>query len=143
MHYIKLIYIEIFKNLNNMKLCLSAQNEELLMALTVARLIWLRRNDMVFGRVFSAPHNLVAAARKMADEFSLVLQRTFGMARRNVCSMDRWSPPPCGFLKINWDATLDPVLQRTGIGIVIRDEAGGFFAAQAEVFSIFGGPIHD
>ncbi len=60
-----------------------------------------------------------------------------------MSSRDRWSPPPSGFLKINWDAAIDPVLQKTRIGIVIRDEAGGFFAAQAEVFSIFGGPIHD
>lgn len=87
---------------------------------------------MVFGRVFSAPFKLIATARQMVDEFSLVLQRPSGMTRGIVLSRDRWSPPPCGFLKINWDAALDLVKQRTGIGVVIRDEVGGFYAAQAK-----------
>lgn len=103
------------------------------MALIVARLIWLRRNNVVFGGVFSAPQGIVAAARKMVEEFSLVLQRPTEMNRGSVSSRDRWSSPPSGFLKINWDAALDPVLQRTGIGIVIRDEGGGFYAKQAKV----------
>jgi hypothetical protein len=47
--------------------------EEQLMALNVASLIWLRHNDVVFGRVFSAHQGIVAAARKMVEEFSLVL----------------------------------------------------------------------
>jgi hypothetical protein len=33
---------------------------------------------------------------------------------------------------INWDAAIG--LQRTGIGIVIRDEAGGFVAAKTKTF---------
>jgi hypothetical protein len=59
-----------------------------------------------------------------------------------VSSRDRWSPPPSGFLKINWDAAIDPVLQKTRIGIVIRDEVGGFYAAQGKGFSICGGSVH-
>jgi hypothetical protein len=41
------------------------EGEELLMALAVARLIWLRRNDVVFGRAFSAPHNPVTTKKNV------------------------------------------------------------------------------
>jgi hypothetical protein len=49
------------------------EGEELLMALIVGRLIWLRHNDVGFGRVFLAPLKLVAVARKMVEEFSRVI----------------------------------------------------------------------
>jgi hypothetical protein len=58
---------------------MALEGDELLMTLTVARLIWLRCNDLVFGRGFSPPSNLVQEATRMVGEFSQVVQeRTVG-----------------------------------------------------------------
>jgi len=43
-------------------LMLKLEGEELLFALVLSRLIWLRRNDVVFGRHFTAPERLVKEA---------------------------------------------------------------------------------
>lgn len=53
---------------------MALEGDELLMALTVARLIWLRCNDLVFGCGFSLPSNLFQAATRMVGEFSHVVQ---------------------------------------------------------------------
>lgn len=45
------------------------EEAELLKALTVARLIWLRRNDVVFGRGFSPPISLVQKRARMVGDF--------------------------------------------------------------------------
>lgn len=43
--------------------------EEVEEALTVARLIWLRRNSFVFGREFTFPSKLVIIAKESVDNF--------------------------------------------------------------------------
>jgi hypothetical protein len=68
----------------------------------------------------------------MVDDFYLELQRTPGRDGSHGHSGEKWSPSPTGYLMINWDAAIG--LQRTGIGIVIRDEAGGFVAAKTKTF---------
>ena len=45
-----------------------------------------------------------------------------------------WHTPPSGFLKCNTDAALFRDESRTGIGAVIRDEKGNFFAARSYRF---------
>lgn len=89
---------------------------------------------MVFSRHFSAPQNLAAAARNMVDDFSFVQQRKKGQESSHGQLSDRWSPPSNGYVKINWDAAINPGLRRMGIGVVIRDNAGGFVAAQIKNF---------
>jgi len=122
------------------------EDEELLMTLTMARLIWLRRNDVVFGRVFSPPSNLVQVADRMVGEFNIavqkglegvsnqVLQNYVGQQRGQSNQVHGWNPSPVNYKKINWDAALDPMQKKTGIRVVIRDERGGFYAAQAWFF---------
>jgi hypothetical protein len=51
------------------------------MALTVARLIWLRRNDLVFEREFTAPSKLVQVARRMVGDFNHVMQTPIEQTR--------------------------------------------------------------
>jgi hypothetical protein len=41
----------------------------------------------------------------------------------------KWQAPPEGFLKINWDASLDVSRKRMGMGIAIRDYRGKLLVA--------------
>lgn len=36
----------------------------------------------------------------------------------------RWSKPPPGATKINWDASIDQACNRMGLGVVVRDSSG-------------------
>lgn len=44
-------------------------------------------------------------------------------------SIHRWQPPPYGFVKVNWDASLNIKENYIGIGIVVRDHNGDFLGA--------------
>jgi hypothetical protein len=48
-------------------------------------------------------------------------------------SVVKWVPPPCGYIKINWDAASNPGMKQTGIRVLIRDDKEELIAAQAKV----------
>jgi hypothetical protein len=48
-------------------LSLNLEIKELIEALTIARLIWLRRNDLVFQDGFSTPATLVEKATRIVE----------------------------------------------------------------------------
>jgi ribonuclease HI len=105
--------------------------EELQMMVGVARQIWLRRNAVVFGGEFLAPgvlvkqaHDQLAAWRKAEDS------RRIGSP---LCSRPRsmgWQRPPAGALKFNWDAAINKVTKRMGVGIIVRDDGGAVVAVR-------------
>jgi ribonuclease HI len=41
----------------------------------------------------------------------------------------RWRKPPRGFMKFNWDASVDHSGKRMGVGLIARDDKGEFCAA--------------
>ncbi|XP_062175976.1 uncharacterized protein LOC133881026 [Alnus glutinosa] len=74
--------------------------EELLLALVVLRLIWLRRNAFVFEKAFSPPERIVFDAHRMVREFSSAIS----------------------------------LANRTGIGVLSRNDRSEFVAAQTKFF---------
>jgi hypothetical protein len=42
-----------------------------------------------------------------------------------------WQPPLSGFIKANWDTSLEPKVARMGIGVVFCDEQGSILAAMS------------
>lgn len=118
--------------------------EDLLLALVVSLPIWLRRNAVVFRREFTAPGRLVEEAHSMVKEFlqaTMLTEKTPGLGADSV--VIRWVPPPCGSIKINWDAALDPWMKRTGIRVLVCNDVGELIAARSgHVFPIPYGPFH-
>jgi hypothetical protein len=43
-------------------------------------------------------------------------------------SPTKWSLPPQGFVKLNWDASVDKHMNRMGIGVLARDHEGTGFS---------------
>lgn len=110
------------------------EGEDLLLALSLARMIWLRRNELVFSNQFTSPLILMRQVRESVDFFYVANQQKPPemVAQGNGCS--HWTPPLPGWLKANWDAALDTRNNRIGVGIVVRDEDGFVKVAHAKSF---------
>ncbi|XP_042965962.1 uncharacterized protein LOC122299634 [Carya illinoinensis] len=99
---------------------------ELELVATVMRNIWSKRNSFVFEGKFQGPFVLYKQAQdclSMLGEAKMELgnRREGGNMQRD---MGRWRKPRKGWVKVNWDASLNSELKRMGMGIVVRDENG-------------------
>jgi len=74
---------------------------EFIMALTVARLIWLRRNSQVFGGVFTPPLQLVQQAYVAIDNFQQANHSSASLAAVRDSLHQSWIKPSPGILKLN------------------------------------------
>ena len=75
------------------------------------------------GEKFRDPNELVSEAQESLMAFQQVqaIQQDKSL-EPNVevpeISVGKWSPPPVGFLKINWDAALEAKQGTVGLGLV-------------------------
>ncbi|XP_059429220.1 uncharacterized protein LOC132163035 [Corylus avellana] len=96
--------------------------EELQFFVTVARQIWLRRNAFVFGRPLLAPAEVIRRAKEQISAFE---KTEAGRCKPQVPLRNHaahtWQKPPEGFVKLNWDASIDARRQRIGIGVAVRN----------------------
>lgn len=104
--------------------------EELHLVTVVARLIWLRRNNVVFGGAFMSPVHILEAAASQLENFSKVEKgRRMESPKKPAPSIVKWRKPSPGWIKLNWDAAIDIECQKMGIGIIARDHSGAVLAA--------------
>ncbi|XP_041027032.1 uncharacterized protein LOC121267250 [Juglans microcarpa x Juglans regia] len=106
----------------------------------VAKQIWWRRNEFIFNQRFRHPNQVVLVAnqnlRMMKD---LEMQKNGSSARSNS-NIIIWQPPPILFYKVNWDAAVDKIRAKIGIGIVVRDCEGRIIATMRRKQSLL--PLH-
>jgi hypothetical protein len=114
------------------------QGSELQEALFISRLLWMRRNNLVFRGEFSSPFQVASRARQQVKEFHQSLECTTGKQRALPRSKLIWEKPQHGYTKINWDAACNQSLKRMEIGIVARDEFGKVVAAATKGFPSSG-----
>lgn len=107
--------------------------EELLEAVTVARMLWTRRNDFVFNRSFTPPLQIMDAAKSSIAGFSKAVSSDSSSPNARPMHNMVWIKPPIGCWKINWDAAIAKELKKMGIGVVIRDAAGSIVAVKSKV----------
>ncbi|XP_042974604.1 uncharacterized protein LOC122306236 [Carya illinoinensis] len=90
------------------------------------RKVWLRRNDWIFEKIMACPKNSFSATKAALHEFrdSQVALTQRGAVQKTNTEMVRWEKPERGYVKVNWDASMDLKGKRMGIGIMIRDEQG-------------------
>jgi hypothetical protein len=109
--------------------------EEMLQFASIARRIWLRRNEVIHGGVFAHPRTLLkllveaTEAFQVANAPQVVLATTGGETR----IQNQWIAPSPGWVKINWDATIDKKKGCIGLGAIIRDSTGKVLAAHGIV----------
>lgn len=97
-----------------------------------ARQIWFQRNEVVHGGTFTHPNIVVRNTRVAVEEFQTI-NRLCAMVPPNelVETTPCWTTPQAGWIKANWDASLDVSKERMGIGIVVRYHLGNTLAARS------------
>jgi ribonuclease HI len=99
--------------------------EETVQFVGLVRRIWLRRNEVLHGGIFTHPRELVLQALRAAEEYK---QAHFEGDVSSVVEQgsveSSWQAPMYGWVKANWDAALDGRTGRMGFGVIVRDHNG-------------------
>jgi ribonuclease HI len=120
-------------------------NDDLL-SLTVAvfHRIWLRRNKLIFEEQFSSPMMVFKEASKLIEDFRN-FNRKESLLRapvvQSLIGCKVWKPPDVGFLKVNWDASVNVNAGVIGLGCVIRNEEGLVMGAKCCVCKAQADPL--
>ncbi|XP_042954641.1 uncharacterized protein LOC122291055 [Carya illinoinensis] len=92
---------------------------------SIMRLIWTRRNKVVHGKAFRHPNSILVKAQDDLYCYKLAIQdRVSCRAAETSKSPQKWTTPPEGEYKLNWDAAINQPLNQVGIGDIIRDCSG-------------------
>lgn len=86
---------------------------------------------VVFEGVFSPPMHLIQTAKdqmEAAEQAEQDIRRA--TKNQGPKARVRWKAPPAGMIKCNWDAAVDVVGRRMGVGIVIRSHEGEVMATK-------------
>lgn len=69
--------------------------------------LWLKRNSLIHGEDFGHPNQLVRTTMDSLQENKETQVRPFENSRDRPMVIQRWQAPSWGFVKVNWDATID------------------------------------
>jgi ribonuclease HI len=108
--------------------------EELIQFATLARRMWLRRNEVVHGGALTHPHIVMQQTMKAIQEYALAQEKVEEIAPLSGGQVvNCWLAPEQGWCKGNWDAAVDGRTGHMGLGAVIRDSTGTVLAARCEI----------
>jgi hypothetical protein len=109
--------------------------EDLRMLAYVARQIWFRRNGVVFKEVFQSPKEIIQAAYNQMNQYEQAhLKRsTDDSIRTTKSGKGCWTKPLSGVIKINWDAAMDTLTGKAGLGSIARDCEGRVVAMSSSI----------
>jgi len=113
--------------------------DELSLAITMARFIWMRQNDFIFRNQFTPPLVLFRQAEESVRSFAMATKNPSDSGGGRESAPCRWSPLSAGWLKCNWDAAINKPGKRMGVGVVIGDDQGKVVAALAKTFFLHNG----
>jgi hypothetical protein len=83
----------------------------------LARRIWLRRNSVIHGEIFTHPAQLLRDAQLSLEDFQNANQKTHNEEPTATAGLDvHWKPPTRNVIKLNWDAGLNTREGRVGLG---------------------------
>ncbi|XP_035547372.1 uncharacterized protein LOC118348908 [Juglans regia] len=99
-------------------------SEELNEAAITLRLIWARRNDVLHGKAFKHPREIIAQPRTELTLHNETMQKMVDDNSENMTRVLEWTKPAAGCLKVNWDVAVQMRMGRIGIGVIIRDHHG-------------------
>jgi len=99
----------------------------------VFRCIWMRRNKLIFEKQFSSPLSVFKEALRRHEEYWSALKKN-DLVRQShpssLISSKFWKCPNPGYIKVNWDASLNVRKGVIGLGCVIRNSDGVIVGAK-------------
>ena len=131
---VKDMWIESFKSLHKcfylnanfadiMELLFNRLEEDQLQLFAVtAHLIWMRRNKWVFDGEFQPLAVVMKLAHEQLNAYKdAELSRQVHLPTTQIPVIQRWTKPPYGVIKLNWNAAVNEERQMIGVGIIGRD----------------------
>ena len=115
--------------------------EEMTIFAAIAHGIWTRRNHVVHGGKFAHPNFIVIEAEDVVAQFWRVKVTMECRMIQPSPMRTKWSNPPLGRLKANWDVALNSVVKRIGTGVIIQDDKGVVFAALSRSVEACPAPV--
>ena len=112
--------------LDIIQLCQEKSNLLELFAMTAA-LIWSRRNQLRAGEASVPIERICSMAVDNLQEFQCA--SSLPLCASPSVSPAKWSPPPSGWLKVNFDGATFPSKNLAGLGAIIRNNNGLVMAA--------------
>ncbi|XP_042974637.1 uncharacterized protein LOC122306269 [Carya illinoinensis] len=108
---------------------------------SIAHQLCKRRNLYVFERKFEAPETVVKTATQIALEYKEANSIQGSKIKPAASSAQSWSTPPLHVFKANWDASIDKMQCRVGVGVVVRDWNGQVVATLRSQRDLFPDPL--
>jgi hypothetical protein len=102
--------------------------EERVKVCTLLWLWWHERNRANTGGTIKTPDNFLSSLNYHVTEYRNYINRR---VTHKPSSIQKWSPPPCEFLKINTDGAFYNSSHTGGWGFTVRDNTGMLLAAGA------------
>lgn len=102
--------------------------EEMRMFVGIARRIWLRRNEVVHGGLFSSPKELMLRTKGALLDYQQAQKKRVPTGVSNM--LVPGLTPPAGWVLVNWDAALDKERGRVGMGVLLQDHTGKMLIAK-------------
>ncbi|XP_042944638.1 uncharacterized protein LOC122278523 [Carya illinoinensis] len=127
-----------FRNFKSFNLALLAKQgwQDLEEAGSIARLIWARRNEFVYGKELKHPSSIIQRSQNDLRCFRTIKAKGPPTLARSASLPQTWKKTPEGNYKLNWDASLNTTKGLVGIGAIIRDSCGrvlGTLRARREI----------
>lgn len=97
------------------------EGDNLQLALTVARFIWLRHNKFIFEDLFTAPGQISRQAMDSCEGFNEATVGSQNSVDAMLPSPAKWMLPPPRRLKVNWEASVNQHRRCMGVGVVVKD----------------------
>lgn len=99
--------------------------------------VWKRMNLFVFEEKFEDPSKLVQTAQQLVSYFKSANERNYAVVELERPHVSNWTPLPLNVFKVNWDAAVDRVRCKVGIGVVVNNWEGQVFATLRSQRSLF------
>ncbi|KAF5476840.1 hypothetical protein F2P56_003534 [Juglans regia] len=101
--------------------------------------IWKRRNNFMFEEKFTNPNLIVQTAMQKVSDFQVANQKQVAEGV-TAFQVSQWTAPPPQVFKANWNASVDRVNCRIGVGVIIRDWHGQVVATLRSQRDLFPDP---
>ncbi|XP_041025440.1 uncharacterized protein LOC121265838 [Juglans microcarpa x Juglans regia] len=96
-------------------------------------------------RIIQNPHSLVAQLSNLiqSELSSIKLWIENGTQQKvtQAARVNRWIAPPLDMFKANWDAAIDKINSRVGIGVIVRNSEGAVMASLCSSMDLFPDPL--
>ena len=98
--------------------------------------IWHRRNQIRTSTKDYPLTQVIHAASQALATFHDFISSASKQIRHNPPTQIKWSPPPIGRVKVNFNKALFKDIGKAGLGVIVRDSNGQAIASLSEQASL-------